>query len=234
MKSVYQNRLSTTPYSDLFDLGSIDIFRRTEKPIRNFNSTYFVLEASTMKIKNACKPLLSFFGISPRFFDENSLFELIVENLHPSDVYKIEEYLNFIHKQDKANYSTILKLKNSFGEWRQICVNTITDQVNMVLSSDHLYVCCTDMTELMELEQRKSSNGIVSQENDDLKLMASLSKREKEILKLVVQGYTDKEVASELNISSHTAITHRKNIIYKLKVKNTASLAFTAGRIGVF
>ena len=86
----------------------------------------------------------------------------------------------------------------------------------------------------MSVVLKQKPNKLESQENDDLKLMSSLSKREKEILRLVVQGYTDKQVAGELNISSHTAITHRKNIISKLKVKNTASLAFTAGKIGVF
>jgi len=202
--------------------------------IRNFDSTYFILDASTLKIKNSCKPILRFFGITPHFFNECSLFELIVENIHPSDVYKIEDYLNFIHSPDRTNYSNILKLKNSNGSWRQIYMNTVVDQLNQVLSPDHVYVCCIDMTDLMDDGKKQKPSKLESQSDENQKLMASLSKREKEILKLVVQGYTDKEVAMELNISSHTAITHRKNIISKLKVKNTASLAFTAGTTGVF
>jgi DNA-binding CsgD family transcriptional regulator len=234
MKTVHQNRFNSKIYSQLLNLESIDIFRYFDKFIQSFELTYFILEASTLKIKNSCIPLLNFLGITNHFFNECSLFELIVENIHPSDVHKIEDYLNFIHSPDTTNYSNILKLKNSYGSWRQIYMNTVVDQSNHVLSPEYMYVCCIDLTDLMESENKCKQNSSSSQSNDNLKLMASLSKREKEILRLVVQGYTDKEVACELNISSHTDITHRKNIIYKLKVKNTASLAFTAGTTGVF
>ncbi|MGZ2369301.1 response regulator transcription factor [Ancylomarina sp. YFZ004] len=234
METVHQNRFNSKLYPKLVNLESLDIFRYSDKLIRNFDSTYFILEASSLKIKNSCKALFRFFGITPLFFNENSLFELLVENIHPSDVHKIEDFLNFIHSFDKTKYANILRLKNSNGVWRHIYMNTVVDQSNHVLCSKHIYVCCIDLTDLMESESKSKQNSFSSQSKDNLKLMASLSKREKEILKLVVQGYTDKEVACELNISSHTAITHRKNIINKLKVKNTASLAFTAGTIGVF
>jgi len=193
-----------------------------------------MLEINTLTIKNSYKPVLNFFGKSHLFFNENSLFELLAENIHPSDVHKIEGYLNFIHSPDKTKYSNILKLKNSHGAWRHIYINTSVEQLNNLNSAEQLYVCCIDLTDILENERKLTQDSSTSQSNDIPKLMASLSKREKEILKLVVQGYTDKEVACELNISSHTAITHRKNIINKLKVKNTASLAFTAGTIGVF
>ncbi|WP_372642544.1 response regulator transcription factor [Ancylomarina sp.] len=234
MKTVHQDRFNTKGYSKLHNLESIDIFRYFDKLIHSFESTYFILEASTLKIKNSCQPLLNFFGITNHFFNDCSLFELIVENIHPSDVHKIEDYLNFIHSPDKTRHSNILKLKNSYGSWRQIYMNMVVDQSNHTSCPEHVYVCCIDLTDLMESESQSKQNSSSSQSNDNLKLIASLSKREKEILRLVVQGYTDKEVACELNISSHTAITHRKNIISKLKVKNTASLAFTAGTIGVF
>jgi len=51
-----------------------------------------------------------------------------------------------------------------------------------------------------------------------------LSPREKEILKLIAQGYTGREIAGILNISVRTANTHRANIMRKLALKNTASM----------
>lgn len=48
--------------------------------------------------------------------------------------------------------------------------------------------------------------------------------REKEILKLVAFEYTTEMIASELLISPHTVIKHRKNLKKKLLVKNAASL----------
>ncbi|MFL5766192.1 MAG: response regulator [Bacteroidia bacterium] len=51
-----------------------------------------------------------------------------------------------------------------------------------------------------------------------------LTKREKEILALIAQGLTDKEIAEKVFLSSLTIITHRKNILSKLGLKNKVEL----------
>lgn len=51
-----------------------------------------------------------------------------------------------------------------------------------------------------------------------------LSRREKEILNLIIQENTTKEIASQLYIGQSTVDTHRKNMLKKLRVKNTAGL----------
>lgn len=51
-----------------------------------------------------------------------------------------------------------------------------------------------------------------------------ISYREKEVLRLVALGLTNKEIAERLFISSHTVITHRKNISAKLGIKTIAGL----------
>tara|TARA_R110002020_G_scaffold83108_3_gene205925 strand:- start:41150 stop:41842 length:693 start_codon:yes stop_codon:yes gene_type:complete len=51
-----------------------------------------------------------------------------------------------------------------------------------------------------------------------------ISAREKEVLHLIADGYSSKEIANMLFISNHTAISHRKNLIEKFQVKNTAHL----------
>ncbi|MBP0904198.1 response regulator transcription factor [Mariniflexile gromovii] len=55
-------------------------------------------------------------------------------------------------------------------------------------------------------------------------LALTISPREKEVLQLIADGYSSKEIASKLYISNHTAISHRKNLIEKFQVKNTAHL----------
>ncbi|NQX98674.1 MAG: response regulator transcription factor [Flavobacteriales bacterium] len=52
----------------------------------------------------------------------------------------------------------------------------------------------------------------------------TLTERETEILKLISNGYTNKEVADFLFISSRTVESHRRNILKKLKLRNTAEL----------
>jgi DNA-binding NarL/FixJ family response regulator len=51
-----------------------------------------------------------------------------------------------------------------------------------------------------------------------------LSKREKQIAKLVAQGYSTPKIASMLFISEFTVSTHRKNIIRKLNLENSVQL----------
>ncbi len=51
-----------------------------------------------------------------------------------------------------------------------------------------------------------------------------LTKRETEILGLISQALTNKQIAKKLYISDQTVSVHRKNIMRKLNVNNTASL----------
>jgi DNA-binding NarL/FixJ family response regulator len=60
-----------------------------------------------------------------------------------------------------------------------------------------------------------------------------LSPRENEVLNLVIKGYSTSRMADELNISTHTVNTHRKNILRKLNVKTPAELIVFALRTGL-
>ena len=56
----------------------------------------------------------------------------------------------------------------------------------------------------------------------------SLSGREKEVIACVVQGMTNKQIADKLFISTHTVITHRRNISAKLGIHSPAGLTIYA------
>ncbi len=60
-----------------------------------------------------------------------------------------------------------------------------------------------------------------------------LSGREKEVLTLIAEGDTNKDIASKLFISVSTVKTHRVNMMKKLKIKDTAGLVKTAIRKGL-
>ena len=55
-----------------------------------------------------------------------------------------------------------------------------------------------------------------------------LSEREQEVLVLVAKGLSNKEIADALCLSTHTVITHRKNIAAKLNIHSTAGLTIYA------
>jgi len=59
-------------------------------------------------------------------------------------------------------------------------------------------------------------------------IIQELTSREIDVLKLIALGYTIKEIANELFISSHTAISHRKNISEKTGIKTISGLTMYA------
>ncbi|SIT21108.1 two component transcriptional regulator, LuxR family [Chryseobacterium ureilyticum] len=62
------------------------------------------------------------------------------------------------------------------------------------------------------------------QEKRKLHLRDPLTRREMEILKLICDGYSSKDISEKLFISINTVETHRKKILLKLNVKNTVGV----------
>lgn len=73
---------------------------------------------------------------------------------------------------------------------------------------------------------------LVSQEEDNSAGNATesqaLTPREKEIVVCVVKGMTNKEIAQTLFLSTHTVITHRRNITKKLQIHSSSGLTIYA------
>lgn len=57
---------------------------------------------------------------------------------------------------------------------------------------------------------------------------SSLTKREREVLVLIVKGYINKEIATHLNIGLTTVISHRHNLISKLGIRSISGLTIYA------
>jgi len=68
------------------------------------------------------------------------------------------------------------------------------------------------------------TNQYVKSEGPKEDKVSNLTKREVEIIKYVVQGYINQEIADKLFISLRTVTTHRANINMKIGSKNTAQL----------
>lgn len=70
----------------------------------------------------------------------------------------------------------------------------------------------------------KDINNIILNSFKDNYTENKISKREKEIIKLIADGLTTKSIAKKLFISPYTVETHRQNILLKLELKNSAEL----------
>ena len=91
------------------------------------------------------------------------------------------------------------------------------DQISVYDSADEL----KHKLERLNTEEVPPEEG----ESDD---QQTLSSREKEIVVCVVKGMTNREIADRLYLSSHTVITHRRNIARKLQVHSASGLTVYA------
>lgn len=77
----------------------------------------------------------------------------------------------------------------------------------------------------LKLERLNAEELTVEEETDEQHV---LSTREKEIVVCVVKGMTNREIASSLFLSTHTVITHRRNIARKLQIHSASGLTIYA------
>jgi len=82
-----------------------------------------------------------------------------------------------------------------------------------------------------EVEEKNEDNN--SKIKSETLQITELSNREKEILILIAQEFTGSEIAEKTFISLNTVNTHRRNLISKLNVKNTAGLVKYAIEYGL-
>ncbi len=74
---------------------------------------------------------------------------------------------------------------------------------------------------------------IHSSSNNEPSVFSELSAREREVLQLIAEGKTTKEISSSLYVSIKTIETHRKNIMDKLNINSIADLTKYAIREGI-
>jgi two-component system nitrate/nitrite response regulator NarL len=119
-----------------------------------------------------------------------------------------QEYLNQIIRSGAKGFI----LKNTDKE-------ELLDAVKTVASGDNFF--SKDISKLIIDNYIRTAKE--TEKNDGFKEVP-LTKREIEILKLIASGYSNQEIANILYISYNTVDTHRKNIMHKLSIKNTAGL----------
>ena len=182
--------------------------------------------------------------ISDRFFDifgfdkSHTLnFEHIyVRNLiHPDDYFINEagaislEYIRNQPGNDKKNLRFIadFRMKNNFGKWFRITLQDMileTDKkgnpwLNLKLF-DFSPFQDTDNTSTCSL--RNMNTGEIIFSFDERAFKKTISKREKEVLEMIADGFRSKEIAEKLFISVNTVNIHRRNAIEKLNASNSS------------
>jgi DNA-binding NarL/FixJ family response regulator len=100
--------------------------------------------------------------------------------------------------------------------------NDLLSSIEMALNQkNHFSDQILDM--ILELSENKNTSSESS----------TLTQSEIDIIKLIADGYTTKEIALKKFISIHTVMTHRKNIFRKLEINNVSELVMFAVRKGL-
>ncbi len=73
-----------------------------------------------------------------------------------------------------------------------------------------------------------SQIGEIAEREDNSDQRSELTPREREIVICIARGMTNKEIADELSLSTHTVISHRRNITAKLEINSSSGLTIYA------
>ncbi len=116
-------------------------------------------------------------------------------------------------------------IKTSSGDWRLLKHELVLLRYqNQLLALNYLYDFSEKEIIEYYFENTFSSYQIKTTDID-------ISDRECEVLKLIANGFSSKQIADKLFISDHTVTSHRKNLIEKFQVHNTAHLVKRASEI---
>ena len=144
----------------------------------------------------------------------------------------INQYLN-IHKPDVLiinpsfwGYFDITKIKNETSNARLKCLALVYSAMDVSLLRN--YDDTISVYDSVEQLKEKLDKIFDSSTDEVLDEQSALSAREKEIITCVVKGMTNKEIAQDLFLSTHTVISHRRNIARKLEIHSTAGLTVYA------
>lgn len=91
-----------------------------------------------------------------------------------------------------------------------------------------LFIPAVEILEKDVIESEQTGIAELQTKSEDVSDLSLLSEREKDIVRCVAQGKSNKETADELFISTHTVATHRRNISAKLDIHSSAGLTIFA------
>lgn len=118
-------------------------------------------------------------------------------------------------------------------ELKECCTNKMAVAAVVYTLFDDDYINSFDQVIMIGDTRQKIQRklqAVMQKENihEPAKPEDTLSVRELDVLKLLVRGLSNKEISDKLFISTHTVISHRKNITQKLNIKSVAGLTVYA------
>ncbi len=179
-------------------------------------------------------------------FNEALTKEEVIDRLNKKEDHILIIDYDLMDFEDTSDLESIINRYPSVGIL-VVTSNQNPDTILKVLDAgvkNYLLKTCND-NELIEafrctLEGKKYFSGkvldVLLNKNSSSRYRkepGKLTVAEIEIVRLITQGLTTKEIAIQKSLSFHTIITHRKNIFRKLGITNTSELHMYALRYGL-
>ncbi|PSR56824.1 hypothetical protein AHMF7605_26665 [Adhaeribacter arboris] len=202
----------------------------------------WVFDLRTKKYVFVSSNIQRLLGYEPKEWMQGGM-KFAKDRVHPEDathlwklMRQVWEFLLALPTNDRQEYrfNCDYRLQKANGTYARLLEQNTILQTDNQGSVRYLLGVCTDITDWKKTEGLTAS--VISPQNETCLVCTStsteesspfealLSKREKEVLKLIADGYSSKIIADMLSISFHTVNTHRQKIIEKTNVPNTGSL----------
>ncbi|WP_207430176.1 LuxR C-terminal-related transcriptional regulator [Sabulibacter ruber] len=173
-------------------------------------------------------------GYSLEEIQEMGGLEYLRKIVHPEDHCVQDDSITHYQEFTGPEYGGIFRARHKdqpdykwFMGWAKAFSKSDAGEVKELLCVD------VDMSPRMNTEKQ-----LITALQENLKqknrlLINSLSKRELEILTMVCQGMSSKQIAGKLFLSFHTITTHRRNIQTRLGTSNVADMVALAKEAGL-
>jgi len=200
---------------------------------------YFIFNCTTAQIEWTSNSITKILGIdSPAEFT----IDFILENIHPEDLPYFLDFENQVtlffnqlptDKVLKYKVSYDYRMRRKDGTYVRILQQAVTVQTNLEGAVIRVLDVHTDISHLKKENGSKLSFiGLEGEPSilefayskDFLTNTSKLTKREKQILKLIAEGFSSNEIGEKLFIASITVKKHRQNILKKTDCKNITQL----------
>lgn len=220
-------------------------------------SYFYVIDSPTLEFDYVSDSIRDILGLDP----ETASLHSLINQIHPDDhdffCHCEDIVAHFITKQIPVNSITNYKIsyclreRTATGDYRLFLLQTVTLRTTeegallkvFGLHSDisHITTENNHRISLIGLNGEPSYLGIDPFNPEPFKNFkpynypkqkALFSKREKEVVNLLARGLNTEQIAGQLNISPQTVLTHRKKILRKAGVANTAELVAMCVRHG--
>ncbi len=186
-------------FSDAKEIEIIDVASNSNEALQKIRN-----QKPDVVIMDISMPEISGIEIIKQIKEENISSKILVLSMHTK-----EEYV----------FNAIRAGANGYLPKEETSKEELFKAIKKIIAGKE-YFSNSISTIMQKYFLRKAKNN----ENDSVKDYEQLTKREKEVLKLVIEGLSNIEIADKLFVNIRTIETHKHNLLQKLKIKNTIEL----------